>query len=78
MVQMCNGLCERLKVTSSNSLRYKLGQKRCSLCAYFFDTVDPNCPCCKTRLRSKPKNQNRKLKNMELRKMSNKIMVSTN
>ncbi|PBO84893.1 MAG: hypothetical protein COA77_07330 [Thaumarchaeota archaeon] len=60
MVQMCNGLCERLKVTSTrNGLRYKLGQKRCSLCAQFFSTTEISCPCCKTRLRSKPKNRNR-------------------
>lgn len=70
MVQICNGLCERLKsAPMKNSLRYKSGQKRCTLCAQYFYTEDAKCPCCMTRLRSKPRNQNRKLKKLELRKI---------
>ncbi len=58
MAQICRGLCERLKSTSfSNNLRYKIGQKWCSLCALFFFTEENTCPCCKTRLRSKPRNK---------------------
>lgn len=79
MVQMCNGLCERLKTPPTrNNLRYKTGQKRCSLCAQFFHTEDPRCPCCTTRLRSKARGQNRKLKNLKLREKTdeNKIIVS--
>ena len=69
MAQTCNGLCERLKTApTKNSLRYKMGQKRCSLCAHFFHIEGNRCPCCKTILRSKPRNQNRKFKNLELRK----------
>lgn len=60
---MCNGICERLKTDSTqNGLRYKTGQKRCSLCAHFFHTENISCPCCKTRLRSKPKNRSRNKK----------------
>ena len=61
MAQTCIGLCERLKtIPTKNNLRYKTGQKRCSLCAHYFYTEDPRCPCCKTRLRVKPRNRNRK------------------
>jgi len=51
MAQMCRGLCERLRPTSpTNNLRYKVGQKWCSLCALFFFTEENSCSCCKTRL----------------------------
>ena len=60
MGQTCIGLCDRVKtVTMSTSLRYEAGQKRCSLCAHFFYTKESRCPCCKTRLRSKPRNKNK-------------------
>ena len=81
MAQTCNGLCERLKtIPVKNGLRYKTGQKRCSLCAHYFYTEDARCPCCKTRLRSKARNHNRKLKNLELRRgiAENKMIVSEN
>jgi len=67
MVQICIGLCERIKTSPmKNHLRYRSGQKRCSLCAHYFDTEDPRCPCCKTRLRSKARSRKSKLKNLEL------------
>lgn len=60
MGQTCNGLCERLKSpTMTNKLRYATGQKRCSLCAKYFFTDDPRCPCCTTRLRSGPRTKKR-------------------
>lgn len=52
------GLCNKFKSTSfTNNLRYKIGQKWCSLCSLFFLTQEITCPCCKTRLRSSPKNK---------------------
>lgn len=61
MVQVCIGLCERLKSTPMrNNLRYSAGQKRCSLCAYYFYIKDVRCPCCKTRLRSKARNKHKR------------------
>ena len=58
MAQMCRGLCERLRPTSpTNNLRYKVGQKWCSLCALFFFTEENSCPCCKTRLRTSPRSK---------------------
>lgn len=60
MAQTCNGLCERLKSPSvKNKLRYKSGQKRCSLCAEYFLTDAPRCPCCTTRLRTGPRTKRR-------------------
>jgi len=41
MVQVCKGLCERQKSFSfTNNLRYKIGQKWCSLCALFLFTEE--------------------------------------
>ncbi len=58
MAQTCNGLCTRFKKESfSSNLRYKIGQKWCSLCALFFFSSEIMCPCCKTRLRSKPRSK---------------------
>lgn len=65
MVQMCRGICERLKQASfTNNLRYKIGQKWCSLCALFFFTEENACPCCKTRLRTKPRSKKHELPRM--------------
>ena len=58
MTQVCSGLCIRFKSAPlKNSLRYKVGQKRCSLCALFFITQKNTCSCCKTRLRSRPRSK---------------------
>ena len=60
MAQICIGLCERLKSPPmKNRLRYRSGQKRCSLCANYFHTENPRCPCCKTRLRSKVRSRHK-------------------
>ncbi|KAF6244074.1 hypothetical protein C6988_00360 [Nitrosopumilus sp. b1] len=59
MTQTCKGLCFRFKESGVvGKLRYKIGQKWCSLCALFFFTQEHMCPCCKTRLRSKPRSKN--------------------
>jgi len=60
MAQTCIGLCERLKtIPVKNGLRYSTGQKRCSLCAHYFYIDSCRCPCCKTRLRSKPRSRHK-------------------
>jgi len=65
MAQICKGICHRLKADSfTNNLRYKIGQKWCSLCALFFATEEHSCPCCKTRLRSKPRSKKYELPRM--------------
>ena len=54
MAQVCKGLCERQKsISFTNNLRYKIGQKWCSLCALFLFTEENTGPCCKTILRTK-------------------------
>ena len=58
MAQTCKGICELKKtLTMHNNLRYKQGQKRCVLCNCYFLTENILCPCCKTRLRRKPRNK---------------------
>ncbi len=65
MVQMCKGLCDRLKSTSlANNLRYKIGQKWCSLGALFLLTEENTCPCCKTRLGTKSRSKKDELPRM--------------
>ena len=55
---MCRELCKRLKSTAfTNNLRYKIGQKWCSLCVLFFFTEENTGPCCKTRLGTKARNK---------------------
>jgi len=60
MAQICKGICSELKsINTGNRIRfrYRFGQKYCSECALFLDTVEFTCSCCKTRLRSKPKSR---------------------
>ena len=58
MAQTCKGLCERQKpIPFTNNLRYKIGQKWCSLCALFLLTEENTCPCCKTKLRTKARSK---------------------
>ena len=58
MAQVCTGQCSRFKsITFTTNLRYQIGTKWCSLCALFFMTKENTCPCCKTRLRSKPRSK---------------------
>lgn len=57
---ICRGICHRMKATRpDNGQRYANGQRRCDGCETFFDTniiADNKCPCCKRKLRAKPKN----------------------
>ena len=65
MAQVCTGLCSRFKPNSfTNNLRYQIGQKWCSLCALFFMTKEHTCPCCKTRLRSRPRSKKNEMPRM--------------
>ena len=69
MAQVCTGICERYKkksitekikqiaVSLPSNFRYNAGQKYCTLCSLFFFTNKITCPCCKTRLRNKPRSK---------------------
>ena len=74
MAQTCKGLCIRFKRMSfPSNLRYKMGQRWCSLCALFFFTSEIMCPCCKTRLRSKARSKKKNLISISSR---NPMMLS--
>jgi len=53
----CNEICIRYKVTNHNpsTTRYAVGQKRCNACSIFIEYDGKNCPCCGTRLRTRPR-----------------------
>ena len=52
----CKGLCTRYKVQKRYGVgRYVSGQKRCQICEVFVDWPELWCPCCRQRLRLKPR-----------------------
>ena len=57
--QCCDRICDKYKVTGrdSNGNFYWNGVKRCSSCEVRIFWEGRFCPCCKTRLRSKPVHQ---------------------
>lgn len=56
MTYCCRGICDSLEVDRvPTSLRYKSGQKRCSMCSIFVKTTNHQCPCCGALLRTKPR-----------------------
>jgi hypothetical protein len=48
----CKGLCDRV---TTNIRYYKGDVKRCSVCCVYIDTPDLFCPCCNSRLRTRPR-----------------------
>ena len=60
----CKGICQRnkaLKPTKGRG-RYVIGQKRCQICGIYLNWKGLWCPCCGSRLRTKPRNRIFKLK----------------
>jgi hypothetical protein len=49
----CKGICIRHKASSNN---YANRQKRCQVCELFIKWDGLCCPCCRYRLRTKPRN----------------------
>jgi hypothetical protein len=65
MAQTSKGLSERQKLVSfTNNLRYKIGQKWCSLWGLFLLIEENTCPCCKTRLRTKARSKKYEMSRM--------------
>jgi hypothetical protein len=60
----CRGICTRYRVTrpALGIGRYAAGQKRCQLCEIFLEWDGLICPCCRYRLRLKPRNMKFKIK----------------
>ena len=53
----CKGVCDSYKAKRVAGMgRYASGQKRCQICEIFIDWDGRWCPCCKYRLRAKPRN----------------------
>nr|WP_255430865.1 hypothetical protein [Candidatus Nitrosopumilus sp. SW] len=59
----CRGTCLQLKTNHiTTSQKYEKGQKRCTLCAVFMETINIRCPCCNAKLRTRARS-NKKRKN---------------
>ena len=57
MGQVCKGICVRyIGKKIPNGLKYSSGYKRCTHCSLFVKTIEIRCPCCKAKLRTKPRN----------------------
>lgn len=56
----CKGICTNYKAKKSGGLRYFVGQKYCTSCSIFIEWNDICCPCCKQKLRSKPRRKSHK------------------
>lgn len=54
----CNGICIRYKAHKIGTApRYSNGHKRCQTCEIFIKWKGLYCPCCRYRLRTKPRNR---------------------
>ena len=54
----CKGICIRYKATKPPLplTRYGVGQKRCMMCEIYTEWNGIQCPCCGSRLRTRPRN----------------------
>jgi len=54
----CIGICPKYKAPKPKSGgRYGNGQKRCIACEIFIETDELCCPCCKYKLRTRPRSK---------------------
>jgi uncharacterized paraquat-inducible protein A len=57
MAQVCKGFCEDYQSKGTlMKFKYETGQKRCTRCDIFISVDGHRCPCCNTKLRTKPRN----------------------
>lgn len=55
---MCKNICEKYRAAKSgNTSYYAEGSKRCQVCEIFIKWAGVRCPCCKSVLRTKPRNR---------------------
>ena len=65
MVLMCKGVCTDFQSKGTLlKLKYEAGQKRCTCCGLFITFDGYRCPCCKTKLRTKPRNSASRFKKL--------------
>ncbi|KAA2281390.1 hypothetical protein E5N71_14485 [Candidatus Nitrosocosmicus sp. SS] len=70
---VCKGICIRHKASKSrkSNSHYLLNHKRCQICQIFLEwKAGFKCPCCGSKLRTKPRNK--KFKNMYREDMDKK------
>jgi hypothetical protein len=73
MTFVCKGLCIRYKaIKGQRDGRYDEDQVRCQICTIYIHYEGIFCPCCKTRLRRKPRS--RKYKERLQKKIDEKLM----
>lgn len=75
---VCKGICIRHKASTSKNNRshYLSNHKRCQICQIFMKwEASFACPCCGSRLRSKPRNK--KYKNLLQNKLDDRKYAST-
>jgi uncharacterized paraquat-inducible protein A len=66
LIMACKGICENYKATKPyNSIRYDIGQKRCNMCDIFIEWEGIMCPCCGSKLRTRPRNTRHRIKLMQ-------------
>jgi hypothetical protein len=54
----CKGICIRHKAQRPiGAHRYMSGQKRCQICDLFLEWEGSFCPCCRRKLRTRPRNR---------------------
>lgn len=55
-MRRCNGVCNRYKAfKKSGKDWFKPGVKRCNMCEIFIEFEGNVCPCCNSRLSTRPK-----------------------
>jgi hypothetical protein len=59
----CNGICMAYRAKRQGRAgRYVNGQKRCQVCEIFIKWDGLWCPCCRFRLRTRPRNTKHKMR----------------
>lgn len=59
----CKGICEFYKIDMHQYKdKYNKGQKRCTFCGIFLETLQIRCPCCRSVLRTKSRHTKKKIR----------------
>lgn len=73
----CKGTCSRHQAIKPNGAgRYESGQKRCQECEIFINADGYRCPCCNSKLRTKPRNLKYKTQLRESMEFDNDSWIS--